>query len=338
MPTQGNNTIKYNHGEKSLKVSFTIYADLECLLIKQQSCQNNPHESYPERKAMHEPCGYSLDLVSSFDSKQNKHNFYRGKDCIKRFCSDLKELGTKIINYEQKEMIPLTDNENKYYEEQKECYICQKEFCYNKNEKMKFKLYKKVRDHCHYTGKFRGAAHSICNLNYKVPQEIPVKIHNGSKYDYHFIIRELAEEFKGQFECLEENTEKYITFSARIKKENDDGKTMTCKIKFIDTCRFMQNKLSDLADNSSEINNKDCKKCMEIENIRSECEFIRLKGNRLHYKCKECNETSAKSVNDLIEKFPRTYKFCNGNLNKFVLLLRKGVYPYEYMDSWERFN
>ena len=113
---------------------------------------------------------------------------------------------------------------------------------------------------------------------------------------------------------------------------------MTCKIKFIDTCRFMQNKLSDLADNSSEINNKDCKKCMEIENIRSECEFIRLKGNRLHYKCKECNETSAKSVNDLIEKFSRTYKFCNGNLNKFVLLLRNVVYPYEYMDSWERFN
>ena len=71
---------------------------------------------------------------------------------------------------------------------------------------------------------------------------------------------------------------------------------------------------------------------------RSEREFIGLKNNRLNYICKECNETSAKSVNDLIEKFPRTYKFCNGNLNKFVLLLRKSVYPYEYMDSWEIFN
>ena len=70
---------------------------------------------------------------------------------------------------------------------------------------------------------------------------------------------------------------------------------------------------------------------------RSEYEFIGLKINRLNYKCKECNETFAKSVNDLIEKFLRTYKFCNGNLNKFVLLLRKGVYLDEYMDSWERF-
>ena len=142
---------------------------------------------------------------------------------------------------------------------------------------MKFKLYKKVRDHCHYTGKFRGAAHSICNLRYKVPQEIPVKIHNGSKYDYHFIIRELAEEFKGQFECLGENTEKYITFSVPIKKEHDNDKTITYKIKFIDSCRFMPSKLSNLVDNLSEINNKDCKTCIERKNIKSECEFIGLK-------------------------------------------------------------
>ena len=100
MPKQFNKTSKYNHGKRSFKTPFVIYADLECLLIKQRSCQNNPNESYTEKKALHEPCGYSLDLVSLFDSKQNKHSFYRGKDCIKRFCSDLKDLGTKIINYE----------------------------------------------------------------------------------------------------------------------------------------------------------------------------------------------------------------------------------------------
>ena len=148
---------------------------------------------------MHEPCGYALSLICSFDSKENKHNFYRGIDCIKRFCIDLKESGTKIINYGQKEMMPLRDNEYKYYEEQNECYIFLKDFCYDKNDLKKFKLYQKVRNHCHFTGKFRGAAHTICNLNYKVPQEIPVKTHNDSKYDYHFIIKELAEEFKDGF-------------------------------------------------------------------------------------------------------------------------------------------
>ena len=72
--------------------------------------------------------------------------------------------------------------------------------------------------------KFRGAAHSICNLRYKVPKEIPVVIHNSSTYDYHFIIKQLAEEFEGQFECLGENTEKYITFSVPIKKEVANGR------------------------------------------------------------------------------------------------------------------
>ena len=94
MPTEDNNKLKYNNGEKSLKAPLTIYADLECLLIKQQSCQNNPNESYTERKAMHEPCGYALSLVCSFDKTKNKHNFYRGRDYIKRLCCDLKKLIT----------------------------------------------------------------------------------------------------------------------------------------------------------------------------------------------------------------------------------------------------
>ena len=129
---------------------------------------------------------------------------------------------------------------------------------------IKIKKQKKVRDHCHYTGKFRGAAHSICNLRYKTPKEIPVVFHNGSTYDYHFIIKQLAKEFDGQFECLGENTEKYITFSVPIK-EDDNSKKITYKLKFIDSYRFMQSKLSDLVDNLSKINKKECDECMKTK-------------------------------------------------------------------------
>ena len=75
--------------------------------------------------------------------------------------------------------------------------------------------------------------------------------HNGSTYDYHFIFKKLVKEFEGQFECLGENTEKYITFPVPIKKDLDNGKTITCKIKFIDSFRFMSSSLSSLADNLS---------------------------------------------------------------------------------------
>ena len=81
-----------------------------------------------------------------------------------------------------------------------------------------YKNRKKVKDHCHYTGKYRGAAHSVCNLNYKVPKNISKVIHNDS-YDTHFIINQLAKQIKGELDCIGENVEKYITFSAQIKKK-----------------------------------------------------------------------------------------------------------------------
>ena len=115
-------------------------------------------------------------------------------------------------------MIPLTDNENKTYNEQDECHICKKSFVMTKMKKKKFELYQKVRYHCHYTGKFRGAAHSICNLRYKVPQEIPVKIHNGSIYDYHLIIRELAESLKVDLSAYEKILKNLSPFQYQLKK------------------------------------------------------------------------------------------------------------------------
>ena len=185
----------------------------------------------------------------------------------------------KTINYEKNEMITLTKEEKKSYENQEICHVCEKEYCTDETNKKEFKKMQKVRDHCHYRGKYRGAAQSICSLQYKISKEIPVVFHNGSTYDNHFIIKQLAREFKGYFHCLGENTAKYITFSVPIKKvldnnnDNDNDsdsdtdndkaknkvKTITYRLKFIESCRFMQDSLSILVDNLSEINNKEPK-------------------------------------------------------------------------------
>ena len=199
------------------------------------------------------------------------------------------------------------------------------------------KKYYKVKDHCHYTGKYRGAAHNTYNLRYKIPKEIPIVFHNSSTYDYHFIIKELIKESEGNFECLGENTEKYITFSAPLKKEIKNKNKIieiTYKIKFIDSYRFMSTTLSKLVDNLSEelYNNK----CL---NYKSCLDYIKTKNKKLILKYFTCKQNYEKDFNkELIKRFANTYEFCNGNLNNFILLLRKGVYPYEYIDNWEKFD
>ena len=333
MPNEDNKILKYNHREKSMRAPFMFYADLESLLEKMDTCYDDPEKSSTAKINKHTPSGYSLFTHCSFNKGENKLDYYRGGDCMKMFCLDLREHATKIINYEKKELIPLTKKEEKNHNEQKVCYICRKEFNTDDNDK---KCHK-VKDHCHYTGKYRGAAHDICNLRYKIPKEIPVVFHNASAYDYHFIIKNLAEEFEGQFECLGENTEKYITFSVPIKKEitkKDKIIKISYKIKFSDSYRFMSTSLSKLVDNLSEgLHNDECKDCM------SYLDYVTIKDNQLIYRCSCCKKNYEKGFNkELIQRFANIYEICNGDLNKFILLLRKGVYPYEYMDNWERFN
>ena len=189
MPKEDTKILKYNHREKSMKAPFIIYSDLESLLERINNCYNNPEKSSTVKINLHTACGYSLFTHCTFDTTKNKLNYYRGHDCMKMFCKDLREHAMKIINFEKKEMKPLTYEENESYLKQEVCHICKKEFITdieNSNENMFIKY-----------RKYRGVAHSICNLRYKTLNEIPIVFHNGSKYDFHFIIKKLAKKCDG---------------------------------------------------------------------------------------------------------------------------------------------
>ena len=222
--------------------------------------------------------------------------FNRGEDCLAKFSETLKKQVNKLINIKQKPMDPLTEQEKILRANANICFICEKPYDNDKNNI-------KIRDHCHYTGKCRGPAHSACNLQYKVTKSIPVVFHNGSKYDFHLIIKQLANDFDGPFSCLGENTKKYITISICIfKKTYADKKPIAYKIRFMDSYRHMSQSLSILVDNLAELN----------KNLPDDV---------------------------LIKRFYNTYRMISdNNIRKFKLLLRKGVCPYEYMKSWKNFR
>ena len=152
---------------------------------------------------------------------------------------------------------------------------------------------------------------------------------NGSTYGYQCIIKELAKQFESQFECLGETTEKYITFSASIKTELDTGKTISYKIKFNHSLIFMSNTLSNLLDNLSERlyndKNTDYKSCLDDLSFNGNQLILDVFGVRVFIK---------KTFNiDLNKTFDSTYEFCDRDINKFIVLSRKRVYLYEYMNG-----
>ena len=166
---------------------------------------NNPKNSFTTKVGEYIPSGFSVSTILSFKSRENKHDVYRGKDCMKKFCESLREHATKIINFKKNKTKSLAKEQQESYENAKICYICKEKF---ENKYFKDEKYRKVRDHCHYTREYRGSAHSICDLKNSVPKKIPVVFHNGSNYDCDFIIKE-----------LQKNLEKYITFTVPIEKE-----------------------------------------------------------------------------------------------------------------------
>ena len=116
MPDKGNNILKYNPGEKSMKIQDVIFLDIECLLEKISTFGNNPEKSSTTKLNKHVPCGFSLFNHCSFDTTKSMLDYYRSKDCMKVLCKILKEHVKRIMHRKTKEMIPLTDEKNRSHE------------------------------------------------------------------------------------------------------------------------------------------------------------------------------------------------------------------------------
>ena len=221
-------------------------------------------------------------------------------------------------------MTGITDGLKREHEAAQKSHICLKEFNDRRN--------RKVRVHCYYTGLYRGAAHNDCNLKYWIPDHIPIEFHNLSGYDAHLFIKKLGKRFnKNDIGVIAENKEKYISFNVKINVKlagvtNKDGKEVhkNIQLRFIDSCRFMTSSLKKLATNLCGTSGIHCDICGD---------YIASLG------CERYITKKTKGLDEEVLKknFNHTSRFLGCN-EKLCLMIRKGVYPYEYMNGWERFD
>ena len=251
MPEKGT-MLKFKNYHRGEKVPFIIYADFESCIKSIHTCDLNPENSYTKQYQKHEPISFYY-YIKCFDSEVYlpiKERSYTGKNAERVFLKYLEEDIKMIANIPKKEII-FGEKEKERYNEETRCWICKGEF----DDKDKNK--EKVKDHCHYTGRYRGAAHNECNLNYRNPNFTPVVFHNLSGYDSHLFIKNLGFS-EGNIDCIPSNEEKYISFSKKIevrsytkKVENGEEKEIKVNhtIRFIDSFKFMGTSLEKLVNN-----------------------------------------------------------------------------------------
>ena len=285
MPEAGSKIYFKNH-KKMLPAPFVIYADFESITEKIDGCLPSDDKSYTSTYQSHKACSYGYKLVCRYDNSYSKPvEIYRGEDCIEKFImkmlSEVKDCIKIVIEHFQKPLV-MTDKNETHFQNSTICHICERKFNEEKDKDKPSK--QKVRDHCHITGKYRGAAHSNCNLKWSISAEnlkIPVIFHNLKGYDCHFIMQNIGhlirQDFNINVDVIASNFEKYIGFRL--------GNYLT----FIDSFSFMSQSLDRLSSN--------------------------LSDNAFFYSKKA---------------FP--------NDDQFRLIKRKGVYPYDYMDSFQRFS
>ena len=226
LPNEDNATLFYKDYHKQLKVPFAIYADFESLTTKIDSTQPNPEKSFTEKYQHHQPCGFSYIVVSDYEKYSKPPVVYRGEDAVDKFLECLEEEQKYIQEkLDFVEPMRIEREEEQAFQDAVNCHICGYELGADR-----------VRDHCHLTGKFRGAAHNDCNLNYSFTGRIPVILHNLRGYDSHLIMQGLGKLKDKKINCIPNNTEKYISFSI----DNLD---------FIDSLQFMNASLEKLVSN-----------------------------------------------------------------------------------------
>ena len=287
MPQQGT-FLRFKNFPHSEKAPFAIYADFESLIKPMDNCDPDPNKSYTKKYQKHEPISFSYYINSSIDGvyKPILRKYTKTKpedtDAMDVFIKWLEEDVKAIANIEEKEII-FTEENRKQFNKASDCWICGE---YLGNDR--------VRDHCHFTGRYRGPAHNSCNLKYRKPKSISVFFHNLSGYDSHLFFKKLGSpDKKENIDCIPNNEEKYISFSKTIKtgqytNKKGEVKDKTFKIVFKDSLKFMSSSLGALVNNLP----KDAFK------------------NLLKYFTPKQAEISK----------------------------QKGFYPYEYMNTEEKFN
>ena len=248
MPKPGKTLFKFrNHSNKFLN-PFVVYADFECFTKPITTPKFNPEEPYNYNYQKHTPSGFCF-YIKGISGKRMKPIVYtikeEGEDIAKIFVEKIAEATRVIYNdfYRRPKPLIISQDEKILFEEAKICHICETEL-----------LKDKVRDHCHFTGQYRGAAHNKCNINCRKPRVLPVIFHNLQGYDAHLFIKQLGS-LQGELSCIPSTEEKYISFSKKIKvDEYRSRKTgymvpLYFEIRFIDSYKFQQTSLEKLVKN-----------------------------------------------------------------------------------------
>ena len=262
-----NTFIKFKNFLYSERAPFAIYADFESLLKPLDTCEPNPNKSYTHKYNKHEPASF-VYYIKSFNENVYKSTLRsyikeneEDPDVIDVFINWLED-DVKIISELGNEPMKITPEEQEQFNQATNCWICGK----------LLNIDDRVRDHCHFTGRYRGAAHNRCNLKYSKPNNISVFFHNLSGYDSHLFIKKLNNTM-GNIDCIPNNEENYISFSKTIitgeyKNKHGETKDKHFKIIFKDSIKFMASSLEALVKNLPEDAFKNLEKYFTTEQIK----------------------------------------------------------------------